>query len=62
VTQRSLDGETVQGHGNVGIIEILATPRPLLTAPRDTYIYYQDTGEVPESQAVKCAQPRDDVP
>src|SRR4029077_17616041 len=35
-----------------GPIEILTTPRPVLTAPRDTYIYYPDTGEVPESQAV----------
>lgn len=52
MTQRSRDGETVQGHGNVDIIEILTTPRPLLTVPRDTYICYPDTGEVPESQAV----------
>jgi len=35
-----------------GPIEILTTPRPVLTAPRDKYIYYPDTTEVPESQAV----------
>ncbi|HJZ08439.1 MAG TPA: sulfatase-like hydrolase/transferase, partial [Trebonia sp.] len=35
-----------------GPIEILTTPRPVLTAPRDAYVYYPDTAEVPESQAV----------
>jgi arylsulfatase len=35
-----------------GPIEILTTPRPVLTAPRDSYTYYPDTAEVPESQAV----------
>ena len=35
-----------------GPIEILTTPRPVLTAPRDQYVYYPDTAEVPESQAV----------
>jgi arylsulfatase len=33
-------------------VEILTTPRPMLTAPRDSYTYYPDTAEVPESQAV----------
>jgi hypothetical protein len=35
-----------------GPIEILTTPRPVLTAPRDAYVYYPGTAEVPESQAV----------
>ena len=35
-----------------GPVEILTTPRPVLTAPRDAYTYYPDTAEVPESQAV----------
>ena len=35
-----------------GAVEILTTPRPVLTAPRDSYAYYPDTAEVPESQAV----------
>ena len=35
-----------------GPIEILTTPRPVLTPPRDAYVYYPDTAEVPESQAV----------
>jgi arylsulfatase len=33
-------------------VEILTTPRPVLTAPRDNYTYYPETAEVPESQAV----------
>ena len=33
-------------------IEIITTPRPQLAAPRDRYIYFPDTAEVPESQAV----------
>ena len=33
-------------------LEILLTPRPLLSPPRDRYIYFPDMGEVPESQAV----------
>jgi arylsulfatase A-like enzyme len=35
-----------------GPVEILTTPRPVLTAPRDSYTYYPDTTEVPEAQAV----------
>ena len=30
----------------------MITPRPVLSAPRDRYIYFPDTAEVPESQAV----------
>ena len=33
-------------------LEIILTPRPLLTAPRNRYVYYPDLAEVPESQAV----------
>jgi arylsulfatase A-like enzyme len=33
-------------------VEILTTPRPVLTAPRDAYVYYPGTAEVPEAQAV----------
>ncbi len=33
-------------------LEIMLTPRPSLSAPRDRYIYFPDTAEVPESQAV----------
>jgi arylsulfatase A-like enzyme len=33
-------------------VEILTTPRPVLTAPRDSYVYYPGTAEVPEAQAV----------
>jgi arylsulfatase A-like enzyme len=33
-------------------LEILQTPRPLLANPRDRYIYYPDTADVPEQQAV----------
>ncbi|HEY7278803.1 MAG TPA: arylsulfatase, partial [Trebonia sp.] len=33
-------------------VEILTTPRPVLTGPRDTYVYYPGIAEVPESQAV----------
>jgi arylsulfatase len=35
-----------------GPVEILTTPRPMLSPPRDKYIYYPGTSEVPESQAV----------
>ena len=35
-----------------GPVEILTTPRPVLTAPRDKYVYYPGTAEVPEAQAV----------
>jgi arylsulfatase len=33
-------------------LEILLTPRPQLASPRDRYIYYPDTADVPESQSV----------
>jgi arylsulfatase len=33
-------------------IEIILTPRPQLTSPRNRYIYYPDLAEVPEAQAV----------
>ena len=33
-------------------LEIMVTPRPVLSPPRDRYIYYPDVAEVPESQAV----------
>jgi arylsulfatase A-like enzyme len=33
-------------------LEIMLTPRPVLAAPRDRYVYFPDTAEVPESQAV----------
>ena len=33
-------------------LEILTTPRPQLTPPRDRYVYFPDCAEVPESQAV----------
>src|SRR6185437_13721362 len=32
--------------------EILSDPRPQPEAPRDTYVYYPDTADVPESVAV----------
>ena len=32
--------------------EIFVTPRPVLSPPRNRYVYYPDTAEVPESQAV----------
>lgn len=32
--------------------EIFMTPRPLLTAPRDRYVYFPGMSEVPESQSV----------
>jgi arylsulfatase A-like enzyme len=35
-----------------GPLEIILTPRPTLTPPRDRYVYYPGTAEVPESQAV----------
>lgn len=34
-----------------GPVEIVLTPRPLMSAPRSRYVYYPDTAEVPESQA-----------
>jgi arylsulfatase A-like enzyme len=33
-------------------LEIILTPRPQMTKPRERYIYYPDTAEVPESQSV----------
>ena len=33
-------------------LEIFMTPRPVLSPPRNRYVYYPDTAEVPESQAV----------
>jgi arylsulfatase len=33
-------------------LEILLTPRPLLSPARNRYIYYPDTADVPESQSV----------
>ena len=33
-------------------LEILLTPRPVLTPPRDRYVYYPGAAEVPESQSV----------
>ena len=33
-------------------LEIIITPRPQLASPRDRYIYFPDTAEVPEAQAV----------
>ena len=33
-------------------IEIFLTPRPVLSPPRDRYIYFPDSAEVPEAQAV----------
>ena len=33
-------------------LEILITPRPVLSPPRNRYVYYPDVAEVPESQAV----------
>jgi arylsulfatase A-like enzyme len=33
-------------------LEILLTPRPVLSEPRDRYVYFPDTADVPESQAV----------
>ena len=35
-----------------GALEIVLTPRPLLTPPRNRYVYYPGVAEVPESQAV----------
>jgi arylsulfatase A-like enzyme len=32
--------------------EIVMTPRPVLSPPRDRYVYYPNTSEVPESQSV----------
>jgi arylsulfatase A-like enzyme len=33
-------------------LEIMLTPRPVLSARRDRYVYFPDTAEVPEAQAV----------
>jgi hypothetical protein len=33
-------------------LEILSTPRPQLSAPRNRYVYAPDTAEIPEAQAV----------
>ena len=33
-------------------LEIIVTPRPQLASPRDRYVYFPDTAEVPEAQAV----------
>jgi len=33
-------------------LEIITTPRPQMTKPRERYVYYPDTTEIPESQAV----------
>ena len=33
-------------------MEIILTPRPVLSPPRDRYVYFPNTAEVPESQAV----------
>jgi arylsulfatase A-like enzyme len=33
-------------------LEVLNTPRPQLTSPRDRYVYYPDAADVPEAQAV----------
>ncbi len=33
-------------------IEIILTPRPLLSPPKDRYVYFPDCAEVPEAQAV----------
>jgi arylsulfatase len=35
-----------------GALEIILTPRPLLTPPRNRYVYYPGLAEVPESQSV----------
>ncbi len=35
-----------------GPLEILLTPRPVLSPPRDRYVYFPDTAEVPEAQSV----------
>jgi arylsulfatase A-like enzyme len=33
-------------------LEVILTPRPLLTEPRDRYVYYPGLADIPESQAV----------
>jgi arylsulfatase A-like enzyme len=33
-------------------LEVLNTPRPMLTSPRNRYTYYPDAADVPETQAV----------
>jgi arylsulfatase len=33
-------------------LEIILTPRPLVSPPRDRYVYFPDTADVPESQSV----------
>jgi hypothetical protein len=34
------------------VLEMLLTPRPVLTEPRDRYVYYAGLADIPESQAV----------
>ena len=38
-------------------VEILTTPRPQLTAPRNRYVYFPDTAPVAEWQAVNTQEP-----
>ena len=38
-------------------LEIMSTPRPQLTAPRDRYVYFPGTAAVPEWQAVNVEGP-----
>jgi hypothetical protein len=33
-------------------LELMLTPRPILSEPRDRYVYFPDTADVPESQSV----------
>jgi arylsulfatase A-like enzyme len=33
-------------------LEIMITPRPVLSAPRERYVYFPDAADIPESQAV----------
>ncbi len=33
-------------------LEIILTPRPQLASPRNRYVYYPDTAEIPEAQSV----------
>jgi arylsulfatase len=34
------------------VMELILTPRPLLASPKDRYVYFPDTADVPEQQAV----------
>ena len=43
-------------------LEVLTTPRPQMTAPRDRYIYYPNTLEVPEAVAVNVRAGRSRSP